>query len=292
MDVAVIGAGPWGQRYKETISGLPDFRLFTTVTRSSPMTVDDLADRRTGVEFVVVATPPDVRYEIAKKLLKAKMPLILEKPVALSVKETEKIVDLAEKYDVPCLVSYTDLYNPAYQAFRFWVGDALRRKNVPFQTFLGVFGNVTPGKFAAHWDYGPHVLAVLGDIFGEDILKSVAVSRNNHTSTAIAHCEAATCHVLFGAGMQRKHRFYGLSSVTEDARSVLSDVSFDDVTAGYKVLRTDHNGLVHSPSYGSSRPLENILKTMRELLLKPSSSVFNYHLRQSVTYARILERLD
>ncbi len=58
------------------------------------------------VTAVYVATPPSSHAEYAIKAMKAGKPVYVEKPLASSWLEGQKIVQVAEETHVPCFVAY------------------------------------------------------------------------------------------------------------------------------------------------------------------------------------------
>ncbi len=64
---------------------------------------DAEARREDGVDAVVIVTPTDSHYKIAKKVLEAGLNVICDKPLCLSVAEARELKTLAEKGRIDCL---------------------------------------------------------------------------------------------------------------------------------------------------------------------------------------------
>jgi predicted dehydrogenase len=58
------------------------------------------------VNAVYIATPPGTHAEYAIKVLKARKPVYIEKPMALNFRECKKIIRAGEKFKVPVFVAY------------------------------------------------------------------------------------------------------------------------------------------------------------------------------------------
>lgn len=69
-------------------------------------------------EMVVVVTPTSTHYECADKVIRAGKHLFVEKPIAQTVSEAEKIRDLAKEYNVRGQVGHVERFNPAFQAIK------------------------------------------------------------------------------------------------------------------------------------------------------------------------------
>lgn len=59
------------------------------------------------LDFVVIVTPNDTHYEIAKLFLQKGFPLVCDKPLALTVEEAEELEQLAEENGLLFAVTYT-----------------------------------------------------------------------------------------------------------------------------------------------------------------------------------------
>lgn len=78
-------------------------------------TMESLID---ASEMVVVVTPTSTHYECAKKVLKAKKHLFIEKPITETVAQAEQIRDLAKEMKVRGQVGQVERFNPAFQAIK------------------------------------------------------------------------------------------------------------------------------------------------------------------------------
>ncbi|SEI20086.1 Predicted dehydrogenase [Rhizobium tibeticum] len=132
--VAVIGAGAIGRTHVETISRTPGVHL-TAIVDPAPggqalaqsINVPCLPDTSALVESrlaqsAIVATPNETHLPIAAILLRAGLPVLLEKPVAESVESALRLIELVDVTDVPLLVGHHRRYNPvvcaAYEAIQ------------------------------------------------------------------------------------------------------------------------------------------------------------------------------
>ncbi|MBB6680889.1 Gfo/Idh/MocA family oxidoreductase [Aequorivita sp. 609] len=78
-------------------------------------TMESLID---ASEMVVVVTPTSTHFECAKKVLKAKKHLFIEKPITETVAQAEEIRDLAKEMKVRGQVGQVERFNPAFQAIK------------------------------------------------------------------------------------------------------------------------------------------------------------------------------
>ncbi|MGW5334515.1 Gfo/Idh/MocA family protein [Streptomyces bauhiniae] len=75
-------------------------------------TLDSLLDA--GLDAAFVHAPTAVHPEIVTRLLEAGVPTYVDKPLAYELTESRKLVELAERRDVPLFVGFNRRYAPAY----------------------------------------------------------------------------------------------------------------------------------------------------------------------------------
>lgn len=122
LRMGLVGAGPWAHRvHAPGIAAHPRTSLVATWARrpdaaaevaklggATPVTdFDDLLDQ---VDAVAFAVPPAVQAPLATKAAQAGKHIILEKPVAPTVRDAEILADAVEKNDVVSLMVLTFRY--------------------------------------------------------------------------------------------------------------------------------------------------------------------------------------
>jgi predicted dehydrogenase len=126
---AVVGAGKMGAIHAKVYSQLPESELVAIVdadrdkaarlaeTYGCPAFADgaEILDR---VDAVTIATPTVTHLQLAKPFLRRRIPVLIEKPLAASVREGRKIVSLARRYDTVVAVGHSERCNPVVQAMK------------------------------------------------------------------------------------------------------------------------------------------------------------------------------
>lgn len=126
---AVVGAGKMGSIHAKVYSQLPDSELVAVVDADQGKAAklaekygcaaftdcDDVLDK---VDAVTIATPTTTHLQLAKLFLCHKIPVLIEKPLASSVREGRKIVSLARRYDTVVAVGHSERCNPVSQAMK------------------------------------------------------------------------------------------------------------------------------------------------------------------------------
>jgi predicted dehydrogenase len=126
---AVVGAGKMGGIHAKVYSQLPDSELVAVVDADKAKASQvaekygcaaytDCAEILDKVDAVTIATPTTTHLELAKLFLCNRIPVLVEKPLASSVREGRKIVSLARRYDTVVAVGHSERCNPVAQALK------------------------------------------------------------------------------------------------------------------------------------------------------------------------------
>jgi predicted dehydrogenase len=75
--------------------------------------IEEIGD---DIDAVVICTPMHTHADVAIQALEAGLHTFVEKPVALSLEDADRMVEAAEESDVTAMVGYMKRYEPGYQA--------------------------------------------------------------------------------------------------------------------------------------------------------------------------------
>ncbi len=126
IDIAVVGAGAWGRNHIRVFSEIPNVRLkyicdrdpsrLAALQKNYPQSkmVEDLKPilRDPEVQGVVVASSAVSHYSLSKELLMADRDVLVEKPMALSSKDAEEMLKIAEGRKRILMVGHLLIYHP------------------------------------------------------------------------------------------------------------------------------------------------------------------------------------
>ena len=129
IGTAVVGVGYWGPNLVRNLASTADCDLLMVCDRDAGRrdavgrqypgvqltdSVDDvLNDSR--IDAVVVSTPADTHYELALRVLESGRSVFVEKPLARTSKECERLIEEADKRGVQLMVGHTFEYNAAVE---------------------------------------------------------------------------------------------------------------------------------------------------------------------------------
>lgn len=210
--LGLIGCGRWGANYVRAAREAGNADV-THVYRMSYMPDGDVvvvgsveALLAAPIDAVVVAAPPDARVAICEKVFAAGRPAIIEKPLALSLAEAERISAAAKSAGTPWLVAHQHLFAPAYEQLR---SELLSMADLAVGSNAGGPGPVR--SYSALWDYGPHDVAmVLGLFGGASVEYARAVSPGTYELDLAAGLQFAT--VTLSNAAANKHRIFEVSA--------------------------------------------------------------------------------
>jgi len=184
--VGVIGCGYWGPKLVRNfarasgceVAGVADHNpaQLARVGEDYP-NIPGTTDYRAlledaDIEAIAVATPVSTHYPIARDALLAGKHVLVEKPIATSVREAEMLVELAEKTGRRLMVDHTYLFTGAVEKMRELVRSGELGEVMYFDSTrinLGLFQH----DVNVIWDLAPHDLSILLHVLDK---KPVAVS--------------------------------------------------------------------------------------------------------------------
>ena len=127
LPVAVIGAGHMGRHHVRTYAQMPGVRLVAVIDANidrarqlaEPLGVR-YADRLTAdlgdVAAVTVAVPTVHHLAVSRPLIERGIHVLIEKPLAPTAADAERIAALARQHNVIVQVGHTERFNPAVRA--------------------------------------------------------------------------------------------------------------------------------------------------------------------------------
>jgi predicted dehydrogenase len=121
---------------------------------------------REDLDLVVIATPPETHYELAKLAIEQGKNVLVEKPFTTSIKDAEELIELSKKKRVRIFVDHTFVFNPCVRKIKEIMqsgelGEIIyfdsERVRAPYRTGVDVI-----------WDLAVHDFSILL-YFGYDI---------------------------------------------------------------------------------------------------------------------------
>jgi predicted dehydrogenase len=173
VNVSVVGYGYWGPNIVRNVIERPEVELWG-LCELSPERVAKFTSRFPGirttasfqevlddpsVDAVSIATPPATHFPLAKQALEAGKHVLVEKPLATTVRDAEQLVDLADRSGLVLMPGHTFLYSPAVNKVR-----ELIRSGELGETYFITSSRMNLGIYQPHGvvnDLAPHDLSIL-----------------------------------------------------------------------------------------------------------------------------------
>jgi predicted dehydrogenase len=180
ISIAVVGAGAWGKNHIRVFSEIPNVRLkyicdsdpqkLLSIQKTYPQSklVEDLSPvlQDSGVRGVVIASSAASHYSLAKEVLMADKDVLVEKPMALNIKDAEEMLEIAKKKGSILMVGHLLIYHPAVDRLKEMVVSGELGKIHYIYTQRVNLGIIRQDENAL-WSFAPHDLSVILHLLGE-----------------------------------------------------------------------------------------------------------------------------
>ena len=238
--IAVAGCGYWGKNLVRNFhelgalamvcDGVPEARAQAQKIAPGAQVVGDFAKvLDSDADGVVIATPAETHFQLAKQAIEAGKDVFVEKPLALKLDHAAALVELARARKRVLMVGHVLEYHPAIVKLRQMIDEG-RLGKVSY-----IYSNrLNLGKIRREenilWSFAPHDIAVITRLVGDGPFEVVACG-GAYVQPNIA--DVTVTHLLFDNGV-RAHIFISWLHPFKEQRLVVvgtkAMASFDDVS--------------------------------------------------------------
>jgi len=284
MRVAILGAGGWGKNHVRVFCELlgdqnvlvcdPDVSRREAARESHPDI--SLCDTPVfeGVDAVVIATPAVTHYALARKALSEGLHVLVEKPMALTSRQAEELVVLAEETERILMVDHLLEYHPAVQELKRLISKGHFGKVLHLSSQRLNLGVIRTEENAL-WSLASHDISVMlylldeqpeevfakGEAFLQPGVEDVACLVLRFASGVLGHVHVSwldpvKTRKLIVVGESRMAVYDDLA----EEKLVLFDFRVERTTSGFRTAREN----------GQSVPLASVepLRSMAEAFLQ------------------------
>ncbi len=175
--ICVIGGGSWGKNHIRTLN---DLGSLCAVVDSSETIISELKNIYSDCKFFkniedtiqfdydgyIVATPPNTHYEIAKRIINIKKPLLVEKPITLNLKDALELNKLAKDKKVNLYVGHLLLFHPAYLKIKQMIeNNSIGEIEYIYSNRLNL-GTIRKDE-NVFWSFAPHDISLFNYFFND-----------------------------------------------------------------------------------------------------------------------------
>ena len=204
--MAVVGLGYWGPNWVRVITQLQRAdrlvccdmsaarreqiaKLYPEITMVE--SVDQVLDDP-EIEAVVVATPVGTHYEMARRFLEAGKSVLVEKPLAMSLKQADELIRLSRIQECTLMVGHTFEYSAPVLKARELIdsgelGEILYISSV--RANLGLFQR----DINVAWDLATHDISIILMLLGR-MPETVACQGQSHYRSKVEDVALLTLH--------------------------------------------------------------------------------------------------
>jgi predicted dehydrogenase len=266
--IGVVGCGYWGPKHIRNFHELeeanlkvvcdPDEDRLKRVQSQYPYVKTTLCFEdmlKDDLDGIVIATPVNTHYELAKQALLHDKHVLIEKPVSTSGDEVLELIKLAEKRNLIMMVGHTYEYHPAVDFLRQLVksGELGEVYNIDAARLnLGLYRPDTN----VLWDLAPHDICIVLSLLGEEPVE-VSARGTHHVNSKL--CDMAYIELLFPSGTMcnvhvswlHPRKIRELTIVGSKKMAVYDDVSESEkihiYDKGLAVATSNNNGFAAWP---------------------------------------------
>jgi predicted dehydrogenase len=195
LGIGIVGLGYWGPNLVRNFSAAAGAEVRCVADRDAARlqkihslypAVDLLSEatevfQRSDIDAVVLATPINTHFPLAKMALEAGKHVLVEKPLATSRAEVLELMEIADRKGLQLMVDHTFLYTGAVQKIKSLVDSGELGELQYFDSTRINLGLFNP-NWSVIWDLAVHDLSIFDYISSGK--KPVAVS-----ATGISHTQ-------------------------------------------------------------------------------------------------------
>ena len=238
--VAVIGCGYWGKNLVRNFNQLRALGMVCEATPAGRAAATKLAPQTpivsevqqvlaSDLPGVVIATPAETHFDLARQALIAGKDVLVEKPLALTYEQGAQLVRLAEQHERILMVGHVLEYHPAIRRLLALVqAGELGKVRYIYSNRLSL------GKIRLEenilWSFAPHDIAIILRLTGSLPFQIIACG-GSYVQPNIA--DVTVTNLLFDNGV-RAHIYVSWLHPFKEQRLVVIGsekmASFDDVS--------------------------------------------------------------
>ncbi len=160
------------------------------------------------VDLVIVATPPNTHARLCLEMMAAGKHVLCEKPLALNRKETDRMLNEAEKQGVHLSCHQNRRWDPDFLAIRQVLQDNLIGDLFYLETFVGGFGHPC-GYWHSHaavsggmtYDWGAHYIDWIVGLMGSNVA-AVSGTRHKRVWHDVTNADQERIQIRFADGRE------------------------------------------------------------------------------------------
>ena len=208
--IALVGCGYWGKNLCRNFNAIGVLSQVVDATEAGQANARAIAPgvavsssfdevlEDPSIKALALATPAETHADLAVRAMEAGKDVFVEKPMALTLEDAEKMKAVADGNDRVLMVGHLLEYHPAVLKLRQLIDSGeLGKINYVYSNRLN-FGKVRTEENAL-WSFAPHDISMILSLIKENV-KSVRTEAATILRPNIA--DTATIHLQFESGIK------------------------------------------------------------------------------------------
>ena len=303
--VALIGYGYWGPKLARNIQNSNDFKIDFIVDNSksnlkkakkdyplSTLCTNYKKIDRSTIDLAVISTPTKSHYQIANHFLK-NTNVLIEKPLALNLKDVIKLEKLSNKSNKRLFVDYPFIFSGSINFLK----NIIKKKKYGKLIEIESFREQAPIRKDANvvWDLGVHDISILRYLLNSNPKKIKSLKYNSvktdQKDTAYINLEYKNNLKVFIKNSWVSPLKIRIIKFKFEKGIII----YDENEGIYKLkvfTKTKNTSAVYKlelPEIDLSEPLFNLINYVGTCLLKNKNPIFDKNFNIDIT--KVLERI-
>tara|TARA_B100000131_G_scaffold56139_1_gene51402 strand:- start:132 stop:1112 length:981 start_codon:yes stop_codon:yes gene_type:complete len=248
FNFGLIGYGYWGSNILRNLLKIQNIDvnciIDTDIEKSKLMSktkfYTDVNDalNELDLDAVIISTPIKTHFEIAKKCLKEKINVLIQKPMAQTNKECDELIDIANENNVKIMIAHTFLFTNEIKKIKELCNEGHfgNLKHLDSTRFnLGLFDKSS----SVIWDLIPHDFSILNYLMDNEKPKFISASGFSHIEDCI---DVANVSVEYKSGFTANIHISWFSPIKIRTLLLSGDkkmLVYDDIKTSEKIMIYD-----------------------------------------------------
>jgi predicted dehydrogenase len=256
LKIGLIGCGSMGSIHARVIANSSSADLFwvhdpnqsvaaSVANKHSSTAIEEIQIGK--VDAVVIATPTESHYQLAKQVISEGKPLLLEKPLTDNYQQTLELVNMAVSGGVPLMCGLLERFNPALETARKIAHDVYSLRTTRHSPYVSRIRTGVGLDLLIHdLDFGIRLL-------GETPISIHGIATRLHSDSKEDSEDIAECMYKNSDGAIVTHSVSRLAhtklrhvTITERTRVIDVDLLRQDIT----IYRNVDTSVVPDPNIG------------------------------------------
>ncbi|MGD0036938.1 MAG: Gfo/Idh/MocA family oxidoreductase [Bacteroidota bacterium] len=172
--IGIIGCGRWGINHVKTAYKLLGDKLIS-VFDANPLATERIAEvsplirftthkdeviKDTSIQGIIIATPAETHFALAKECLENGKHVLVEKPITLKSEDAKTLIDLAKRKNLQIMVGHVLLFHPAILMVKKYISEKrIGHLQYIYSNRLNLGGLRSEENVL--WSFAPHDISII-----------------------------------------------------------------------------------------------------------------------------------